>query len=265
MTVIGYNSGGYDYFRNLAPYRLESRIKFDGTDYVPNSPLVDPLVKPRLASEVEKGNVSQADLVTWMGSPSKFQIGRDRGLYRRAGAASATDVKIPLLKVVKTCVLGVMGYCTSDLTDNRRMMTIGVDDLTPGVGIDPTLFMLSYFPAWRVHTGETIQQLSPPLPNYPNDVTVGQAHKFFNPETVVSKGTVVYLYLKNDIQPPDANAPFDPDNLTGADPITEGDITFEFYASGYSTEQYNNSDPGGKYAGEDKVYGNDFGPIIPLF
>lgn len=265
MTVIGYNSGGYDYFRQLAPYRLESRVKFDGSVYEPNSPFVDLNVKPRLASDIAKGNVSKEDIIEWMGPASKFQVGRDRGLYRRAGAASGTDVKIPLLKVVKTCILGCMAYCTEDLTDVRRMLTVGVEDVSPGIDIDPNLFILSYFPAWRTHNEETVQQLSPPLPSYPNAVTVGRSHKFFNPETVVSKGTIIYLYIKNDIQPPDANAPFDPDNLTGDDPITEGDITFEFYASGYSTEQYPNSDPGGKYAGEDNTYLNDFGPIVPLF
>lgn len=261
----GYNSGGYDYFRQLAPYRLEARVKFDGSVYEPNKPFVAPEVKPRLASDMEKGLVTQEDILSWIGPESKFQLGRDRGLYRKGGAVSGTDVKIPLFKVVKTCILGCIGYCTSDLTDVRRLLTVGVDDHTPGVGIDSSLFILSYFPAWRVHEKEAIQQLSPPLPSYPNSVTVGQAHKFFNPETVVAKGNIVYLYIKNDVQPPDPNYPFDPNNLTGSDAITEGDITFEFYASGYSTEQYEPVDAGGKYEGEDKTYQNDFGPLVPLF
>lgn len=260
-----YNSGGYDYFRQLAPYRLEARVKFDGSVYVENNPYVDPAVKPKLASEFEKGTITKQNLLDWIGPKSKFQLGRDRGLYRRAGAASGDVVKIPLFKVLKTSVFGCIGYCTSDLTDVRRMMSVGVDDMSPGVSIDPTLFILSLFPAWRVHAGEIIEQLSPPLPSYPNDTVVGQALKFFNPETVISKGSIVYLYIKNDILPPDPNAPFDPDNTTGADPITEGDITFEFYATGYSTEQYDVMDAGGKYAGEDLTYQHDFGPFLPLF
>ena len=263
--LIDYNSGGYDYFRQTVPYRFAARIKFDGSTYIPNNPFVDPIVHPKLASEIEKGTITKEDLLKWVGSESRFQIGRTRGFYRRAGAASAEVVKIPLFKALKTSIFGVLGYCTRDLTDVRRWMSVGVDDKTNGVGIDTSLFMLSAFPGWRVHDQEIIQQLFPPLPTYPNDTIVGQALKLFAPETVVAKGSIVYLYIKNDISAPDPEFPFDPDNTTGSSPITEGDITFEFYAANYSTEQYPEKDPGGVYEGQDTTFQHDYGPFLPLF
>lgn len=275
MSTFGYskyNGGGYDYLGSVAPIRIECRVKFDGTEYVPNRPYPDPKVKPKLAAAFERGDISHEDIIKMAGSEGLFQL-RDRGVYRRAGAASATDVKIPLFEVTKGCIVGVRGYCTHDLSDVRRVLTVGVDDVSPGIDIDPTLFLLSYFPAWRVHQGEMITQLYPPLPTYPNDTIVGHAAKFFNPETELSKGTVVNLYIKNDTIPADPNVPFDPGNATGSSPITEGDITLEFFVAAVSAEQYeeynneyNSYDTSPKpYSAQDKTYQYDFGPVVPRF
>lgn len=229
------NPGGFYLINTTYPSQLLARVVLDGSTYVVDTPVADTSLNGALTGK------TTAELLARAGKEGNFGFNHSRALYRKAGAAGATSVK--LAKVVRNAVINVVATITTTVTTSTRTFRVGTEGSTSALLASQATSVLStsssnYPKLWA----PTSPKVGPP-----NTSTVGETITYYSPDIFVAGGQDIILTIGSE------------DGTV----LEAGDITFEIF--GASISQFNLRNSGTASNTSDANGAETSFVVVPLF
>lgn len=125
------NMGGGFLFNSTFPGEIVARVDFDGTTYAVDTPFADTSINPVLTGK------TTAELLSLSARKGGFAGATDQSIYRKAGAAGATTVK--LARVDRDSIVYCYIQVVTGLTSSARSLIVTTSDNPTGKIIPSTL------------------------------------------------------------------------------------------------------------------------------
>jgi hypothetical protein len=175
------NAGGFGFLNQTVPQEIVCRIDFDGTTYAVNTPFADTSINPNLSGK------TTAQLLSLSGTAGNFAGSGDSSIYRKAGAAGATTIK--LAKIAQTSLVGGYIEIITGLTSSARTISIGTASQTQAITGNQACSALGTANNLVINT-------YPASGSHPTRASsVGSTAVWFTPDVLIHAGQEIVLTL----------------------------------------------------------------------